>query len=48
MENGRIEEQGNHQVLLAAGGAYHRPYMSQLAGADAGEMPVDGSTAVRS
>ncbi|MDP9889639.1 ABC transporter ATP-binding protein [Pseudarthrobacter enclensis] len=47
MENGRIVEQGNHQVLLGAGGAYHRLYMSQFAGADAGET-ADDSTAVRS
>jgi ATP-binding cassette, subfamily B, multidrug efflux pump len=48
MENGKIVEQGNHQLLLEAGGAYHRLYMSQFAGADAGEVPVDDSTAVHS
>jgi ATP-binding cassette subfamily B protein len=48
MENGRIVEQGNHKVLLAAEGAYYRLYMSQFAGADAGEAPVDDSTAVHS
>ncbi|SDS95032.1 ATP-binding cassette, subfamily B [Pseudarthrobacter equi] len=48
MENGRIVEQGNHKVLLAAGGAYYRLYMSQFAGADAGDVPVDDSTAVHS
>ena len=48
MENGKIVEQGNHRTLLAAEGAYHRLYMSQFAGADAGETPVDDSTAVRS
>ncbi|WP_305478031.1 ABC transporter ATP-binding protein [Pseudarthrobacter sp. R1] len=48
MENGRIVEQGNHKVLLAAEGAYYRLYMSQFAGADAGELPVDDSTAVHS
>ncbi len=48
MENGRIVEQGNHKVLLAAEGAYYRLYMSQFAGADAGELPVDNSTAVHS
>ena len=48
MENGKIVEQGNHKVLLAAGGAYHRLYMSQFAGADAGDVPVDDSTAVHS
>jgi ATP-binding cassette subfamily B protein len=48
MENGRIVEQGNHKVLLAARGAYYRLYMSQFAGADAGDVPVDDSTAVHS
>ncbi|UKA56433.1 ABC transporter ATP-binding protein/permease [Arthrobacter sp. FW305-BF8] len=48
MENGKIVEQGNHQTLLAAEGAYYRLYMSQFAGADAEEMPVDDSTAVHS
>ena len=48
MENGRIVEQGNHKVLLASKGAYYRLYMSQFAGADAGEVPVDDSTAVHS
>ncbi|WP_307097883.1 ABC transporter ATP-binding protein [Arthrobacter sp. V1I9] len=48
MENGRIVEQGNHKVLLAAEGAYYRLYMSQFAGADAGELQVDDSTAVHS
>jgi ATP-binding cassette subfamily B multidrug efflux pump len=48
MENGRIVEQGNHKVLLAAQGAYYRLYMSQFAGADAGEAQVDDSTAVHS
>jgi ATP-binding cassette subfamily B protein len=48
MENGKIVEQGNHKVLLAAEGAYHRLYMSQFAGADAGDVPVDDSTAVHS
>ena len=33
MENGRIVEQGNHQELLAAGGAYHRLYQAQFAAA---------------
>ncbi|MFT3859800.1 MAG: ABC transporter ATP-binding protein [Micropruina sp.] len=32
MENGAIVEQGSHDVLLAAGGAYHRLYRSQFAG----------------
>lgn len=48
MENGKIVEQGNHQALLAAEGAYYRLYMSQFAGTDAEEMPVDDSTAVHS
>ena len=33
MEQGRIVEQGNHEYLLAAGGAYARLYNSQFAGA---------------
>jgi len=37
MESGRIVEQGNHGQLLAAGGAYHRLYMSQFAGPAHGE-----------
>jgi ATP-binding cassette subfamily B protein len=48
MENGQIVEQGNHKVLLAAEGAYYRLYMSQFAGSDAEETPVDDSTAVHS
>ncbi|MDQ0617184.1 ATP-binding cassette subfamily B multidrug efflux pump [Arthrobacter globiformis] len=48
MENGKIVEQGNHQTLLAAEGAYYRLYMSQFAGGDAEETPVDDSTAVYS
>ncbi|MDN5812887.1 MAG: ABC transporter ATP-binding protein [Arthrobacter sp.] len=32
MEAGRIVEQGSHEVLLAARGAYYRLYMSQFAG----------------
>jgi ATP-binding cassette subfamily B protein len=31
MENGRIVEQGTHEELLAARGAYHRLYQSQFA-----------------
>ena len=31
MENGRIVEQGTHQQLLAARGAYHRLYQAQFA-----------------
>jgi ATP-binding cassette subfamily B multidrug efflux pump len=33
MEHGRIVEQGTHEQLLAAQGAYHRLYRSQFAGA---------------
>ncbi|TDC41752.1 ABC transporter ATP-binding protein [Micromonospora sp. KC213] len=33
MENGRIVEQGTHEQLLAAKGAYHRLYRSQFTGA---------------
>jgi ATP-binding cassette subfamily B multidrug efflux pump len=32
MEGGKIVEQGNHQTLLAAEGAYYRLYNSQFAG----------------
>ena len=48
MENGKIVEQGNHQALLAAEGAYYRLYMSQFAGTDVEETSVDDSTAVHS
>ena len=39
MEQGRIVEQGSHEELLAAQGAYYRLYQSQFAGAvaDLGE-----------
>ena len=39
MEHGRIVEQGSHEELLAAQGAYYRLYQSQFAGAvaDLGE-----------
>ena len=30
MEDGSIVEQGDHDTLLAAQGAYHRLYMSQF------------------
>jgi ATP-binding cassette, subfamily B, multidrug efflux pump len=33
MEHGAIVEKGNHEDLIAAGGAYHRLYQSQFAGA---------------
>jgi ATP-binding cassette subfamily B protein len=32
IEDGRIVEQGNHDELMAQGGAYHRLYMSQFRG----------------
>ena len=35
MDAGRIVEQGNHDELLAAGGAYHALYNAQFAGAAA-------------
>ena len=38
MENGQIVEQGNHDTLLAADGAYARLYNAQFAGA-AAELP---------
>jgi len=39
MEQGRIVEQGSHEELLTAQGAYYRLYQSQFAGAatDLGE-----------
>ncbi|WP_454697733.1 ABC transporter ATP-binding protein [Arthrobacter humicola] len=51
MEAGRIVEQGNHHDLLELKGAYHRLYMSQFAGEDAGAAladSADNTTAVRS
>ena len=33
MERGRIVEQGDHDSLIAAGGAYERLYSAQFAGA---------------
>jgi ATP-binding cassette subfamily B multidrug efflux pump len=33
MESGRIVEQGNHEDLIAAKGAYYRLYQSQFSGA---------------
>jgi ATP-binding cassette, subfamily B, multidrug efflux pump len=32
MDSGRIAEQGTHEQLLAAGGAYARLYAAQFAG----------------
>jgi len=40
MENGAIVEQGDHDALLAADGAYARLYQSQFAAAGAGEEEV--------
>ncbi len=37
MEHGAIVEKGTHDELIAAGGAYHRLYQSQFAGAVVGE-----------
>ncbi|MGZ4661581.1 MAG: ABC transporter ATP-binding protein, partial [Arthrobacter sp.] len=48
MEAGRIVEQGNHQELLELKGAYHRLYMSQFAGENAGEPLAGDTTAVHS
>jgi ATP-binding cassette subfamily B protein len=41
MENGRIAEQGTHDELLAAKGAYYRLYQAQFVGA---AVDLDGST----
>src|SRR6476620_4401186 len=43
MENGLIVEQGNHQELLAAHGAYHRLYAAQFRGATDGAEALDGA-----
>ncbi|MEU5913109.1 ABC transporter ATP-binding protein [Micromonospora sp. NPDC047527] len=40
MENGRIVEQGTHEQLLAAKGAYHQLYRSQFTGAVVDEEPA--------
>jgi len=40
MENGHIVEVGNHDELLAAGGAYARLYQSQF------ENPIDEEQSV--
>ena len=40
MESGRIVEQGNHEQLLEAEGAYFRLYNAQFAGADVEEEPA--------
>ncbi|RLP78019.1 ABC transporter ATP-binding protein [Mycetocola tolaasinivorans] len=41
MESGRIVEQGSHESLLKARGAYYNLYMSQFSGATAAEEEVD-------
>ncbi|MBM7492453.1 ATP-binding cassette subfamily B protein [Micromonospora luteifusca] len=46
MENGRIVEQGTHEQLLAAHGAYHRLYRSQFTGAVVDEEPAGQPAAV--
>ncbi|MGK5738319.1 ABC transporter ATP-binding protein [Micromonospora sp. URMC 103] len=44
MEAGRIVEQGTHEQLLAAGGAYHRLYQSQFTSAlTEPDEPADGA-----
>ncbi|MEU4679515.1 ABC transporter ATP-binding protein [Micromonospora sp. NPDC023737] len=44
MENGRIVEQGTHEQLLAAGGAYQQLYLSQFSQALTEEdEPTDGA-----
>ncbi|MEU7618552.1 ABC transporter ATP-binding protein [Micromonospora rifamycinica] len=47
MENGRIVEQGTHQQLLAARGAYHRLYQAQFTAAvvDDEAAPAPAATA---
>jgi ATP-binding cassette, subfamily B, multidrug efflux pump len=42
MESGRIVEQGNHEELLAARGAYYRLYSSQFRGDTAAELTPVG------
>ncbi|MGJ9403651.1 ABC transporter ATP-binding protein [Arthrobacter sp. KK5.5] len=46
MESGRIVEQGNHEALLAARGAYHRLYVSQFAAPSPTEPREVDNTAV--
>ncbi len=46
MEHGDIVEQGNHDQLLAAGGAYAALYQSQFEGADAAEDAVPAEEAL--
>ena len=44
MEAGRIVEQGNHDELLAAQGAYSTLYNAQFAGALVDEEPVSAAS----
>ena len=47
MEHGDIVEQGSHEQLLEAGGAYHRLYWSQFASGvdpDADDAVLEGTT----
>ncbi|WP_018177462.1 ABC transporter ATP-binding protein [Jongsikchunia kroppenstedtii] len=44
MEHGRIVEQGDHDALIAARGAYWRLYMAQFEGAFADEEDIVSST----
>ena len=48
MEAGRIVEQGNHEQLLAAGGAYHRLYSAQFSGGveEEGSAPTPPAPAI--
>ncbi len=46
MEDGAIVEQGDHEDLLAARGAYHRLYMSQFEGAAVQEEDVPATSGV--
>jgi ATP-binding cassette subfamily B multidrug efflux pump len=41
MENGRIVEQGDHDTLLAAKGAYYSLYMTQFRGEEIDDPPFD-------
>jgi ATP-binding cassette subfamily B protein len=46
MEAGRIVEQGDHEQLLAAGGAYHALYTSQFLGGEDDRLAPAGGPAV--
>jgi ATP-binding cassette subfamily B protein len=47
MEAGRIVEQGDHDSLLAARGAYHALYTSQFLGGEAEPTPPPGAPALQ-